>query len=46
MKELQALWNTWNTANVKPLWGGGRADNAGPEPGAPAKKGKKGKADK
>ena len=41
VKELQALWNTWNTANVKPLWGGGRADNDGPEPGAPAKKGKK-----
>ncbi len=43
VKELQALWNTWNTANMKPLWGGGRADNDGPEPGAPAKKGKKGK---
>lgn len=41
VKELQALWNTWNTANVKPLWGGGKADNDGPEPGAPAKKGKK-----
>ena len=45
MKELQALWNTWNTANVKPLWGGGRADNDGPEPGAPAKKGKKKQAE-
>ncbi|MEN9573373.1 MAG: hypothetical protein RL514_1228 [Verrucomicrobiota bacterium] len=41
VKELQALWNTWNTANVKPLWGGGRADNDGPEPGTPVKKGKK-----
>lgn len=41
VKELQALWNTWNTANVKPLWGGGKADNDGPEPGAPTKKGKR-----
>ncbi|NBV20685.1 MAG: sulfatase [Proteobacteria bacterium] len=38
VKELQSLWDTWNTANVKPLWGGGRTDNDGPEPGAPAKK--------
>jgi len=44
VKELQALWNTWNTANVKPLGGGGKADNDGPEPGAPTKKGKKNKA--
>ena len=42
-KELQAKWDEWNKANVKPLWGGGRADNDGPEPGAPAKKGKKAK---
>jgi arylsulfatase A-like enzyme len=41
VKELQALWNTWNTANVKPLWGGGKADYDGPEPGAPTKRGKK-----
>jgi arylsulfatase A-like enzyme len=42
VKELQALWDAWNTANVKPLWGNGAGDNDGPEPGAPAKK--KGKA--
>ena len=41
VKELQAKWDDWNKANVKPLWGGGRADNDGPEPGAPAKTGKK-----
>ncbi len=46
VKELQALWNIWNTANVKPLWGGGKADNDGPDPGAPAKKGKQGKETK
>jgi arylsulfatase A-like enzyme len=33
VKELQARWNQWNTDNVQPLWGGGRADNDGPEPG-------------
>ena len=38
VKELQAKWDEWNKSNVKPLWGGGRADNDGPEPGAPAKK--------
>ena len=41
VKELQALWNAWNTTNVKPLWGGGRADSDGAEPGAPAKKKRK-----
>ena len=46
VKELQAKWDEWNKSNVKPLWGGGRADNDGPEPGAPTKKGKKAKADK
>lgn len=39
VKELQGLWIDWNRGNVKPLWGGGRADNDGPEPGAPAKPG-------
>jgi arylsulfatase A-like enzyme len=38
VKELQARWETWNQANVKPLWGPGAHDNDGPEPG---KKGKK-----
>ncbi|QDU22698.1 sulfatase [Urbifossiella limnaea] len=23
-KQLQALWDTWNTRNVAPLWGGGK----------------------
>ena len=46
VKELQAKWDEWNKANVKPLWGGGKADNDGPEPGTPAKKGKKNKAAK
>jgi arylsulfatase A-like enzyme len=44
VKELQARWDAWNTANVPPLWGGGRADSDGAEPGAPApKKGKRAK---
>jgi len=33
VKELPALWDSWNTANVKPLWGRGKADNDGPELG-------------
>ena len=36
--ELQSLWDEWNKANVKPLWGAGAGDNDGPEPGAAAKK--------
>ena len=28
VKELQAKWDEWNKANVKPLWGGGRAGKA------------------
>jgi arylsulfatase A-like enzyme len=46
-KELQSEWDAWNTANVRPLWGGGRTDNDGPEPGAPRPgqiKGQKSKA--
>ena len=43
VKELQAKWDAWDAGNVKPLWGGGRADSEGVEPGAPAKK-KRGKA--
>jgi len=38
MKELQAKWDAWNKSNVAPLWGGGKSDSDGPEPGAPAKK--------
>jgi len=33
VKELQARWDEWNQANVKPLWGSGGGDNDGPEPG-------------
>ncbi|MFM7742135.1 MAG: hypothetical protein ACKO8X_01385, partial [Verrucomicrobiota bacterium] len=40
VKELQARWDEWNQANVKPLWGSGAGDNDGPEPGV-TKKGKK-----
>ena len=44
VKELQSRWDTWNVANVKPLWGGGQTDNDGAEPGVPApKKGKRAK---
>ena len=37
-KELQAKWDTWNAANVAPLWGGGSSDSDGDEPGVPARK--------
>jgi arylsulfatase A-like enzyme len=40
VKELQARWDEWNQANVKPLWGSGGGDNDGPEPGL-NKRGKK-----
>jgi arylsulfatase A-like enzyme len=40
-KELQAKWDEWNKANVKPLWGGGNSDSDGAEPGAPEKKKRK-----
>lgn len=38
VKELQAKWDAWNTANVKPLWGNGSGDNDGDEPGAAPRK--------
>lgn len=45
VKELQAKWDSWNTSNVPPLWGGGKGDSDGGEPGVPGtppgKKGKK-----
>jgi arylsulfatase A-like enzyme len=42
VKELQAKWDAWNVANVKPLWGSGQKDSDGAEPGAPLpKKGKR-----
>ncbi|MEO6244244.1 MAG: sulfatase-like hydrolase/transferase [Opitutaceae bacterium] len=43
VRELQALWDTWDKSNAKPLWGAGAGDSDGPEPGA-AKKGKNKKA--
>lgn len=36
--ELQSRWDSWNQLNVAPLWGGGKADNDGREPGASASK--------
>lgn len=41
VKELQAQWDTWNTANVAPLWGGGRVATGRAEPDVPAKKKKR-----
>ena len=43
VKELQSKWDAWNMTLVPPLWGGGKRDNDGAEPGAPAKKGKRAK---
>ena len=43
VRELQARWEAWNATLVRPLWGGGKSDSDGPEPGAPAKQGKQGK---
>ena len=41
VKELQAKWDEWNRANVKPLWGSGAGDNDGPEPGGKKKRKRK-----
>jgi arylsulfatase A-like enzyme len=41
VKELQAQWDGWNATLVKPLWGGGKADSDGHEPGVPQKKKRK-----
>ena len=41
VKELQSKWDAWNATLAPPLWGGGRRDNDGAEPGEPAKKGKR-----
>ncbi|HEY3324063.1 MAG TPA: sulfatase [Planctomycetota bacterium] len=38
LKELQAKWDGWNATLVAPLWGDGKADNDGPEPGGPGKR--------
>ncbi len=41
VKELQSKWNAWNATLVRPLWGNGKSDDDGAEPGAPSKKGNK-----
>ncbi|MEY4088431.1 MAG: hypothetical protein RJB55_702 [Verrucomicrobiota bacterium] len=41
VRELQAKWDAWNAANVKPLWGGQHLDHDGDEPGAPKRRAKK-----
>ena len=35
IQELQTQWDAWNATLVKPLWGGGKGDFDGAEPGAP-----------
>ncbi|MCX6898084.1 MAG: sulfatase-like hydrolase/transferase [Verrucomicrobia bacterium] len=37
LKKLQAKWDVWNATLVPPLWGGGKTDSDGREPGAPTK---------
>jgi arylsulfatase A-like enzyme len=41
LKALQAKWNEWNATLVPPLWGGGKSDSDGAEPGAPVPKKRK-----
>ena len=36
VNELQSKWDAWNATLVKPLWGNGKSDDDGAEPGAPA----------
>jgi arylsulfatase A-like enzyme len=38
VKELQSKWDVWSATLAKPLWGGGRSDDDGAEPGLPGKK--------
>jgi arylsulfatase A-like enzyme len=38
VKELQSKWDAWNATLVKPLWGAGKLDDDGAEPGARPKK--------
>lgn len=45
VKELQSLWESWNSTLVHPLWGLAKGDSDGAEPGLPPK-GIKGKAAK
>lgn len=44
VRELQSKWDTWNATLVAPLWGDGKTDSDGAEPGAkkaPAKRNRK-----
>jgi arylsulfatase A-like enzyme len=34
VRELQSKWDAWDSANVKPLWGGGQAAGGGGKKGA------------
>jgi arylsulfatase A-like enzyme len=43
VKELQSKWDAWNATLVRALWGNGKSDDDGAEPGAPSKKGNKAK---
>ena len=44
LKELQAKWDVWNAANIRPLWGGTHTDNDGAKSGTrTSKNSKKGK---
>ncbi len=46
VKELQALWDTWNLSNTKPLWGSGAEQNSANDAKAGNKKNKNNKARK
>ena len=35
-RELQTRWDAWSATLARPLWGDGKTDNDGPEPGASA----------
>jgi arylsulfatase A-like enzyme len=37
LKELQAMWDAWNVTLVTPLWGSGKRDSGGAEPGKPGR---------
>ena len=38
VRQLQDLWNAWNSGNVAPLWGSGRQEGAAGESGRAGKK--------
>jgi hypothetical protein len=41
LKELQSTWDAWNATLARPLWGAGKGDSDGAEPGTPRKKRKR-----